>query len=139
MGKGGGPRSVRVRTQMRLWPPPGPQKFIHYWPPLSHQCRIHRCSPPQVLGRALRELPRSQVVLSTKVGRYGADPQDFDFSAERVTASVMESLERLQTSYIDIIQCHDIEFGDVDQVVAVVVEMWTRLRGVNKLQTHERQ
>ncbi|GIL92784.1 hypothetical protein Vretimale_11710 [Volvox reticuliferus] len=70
-----------------------------------------------VLGRALRDLPRSEVVLSTKVGRYGVDPRDFDFSAARVTASVAESLERLQVPYIDIIQCHDIEFGNLDQIV----------------------
>lgn len=49
-----------------------------------------------------------------QVGRYGEDV--FDFSAERVTASVSESLQRLQTDYIDIIQCHDIEFGDLDLV-----------------------
>jgi L-galactose dehydrogenase len=48
------------------------------------------------------------------VGRYG--PTTFDFSAERVVASVRESLARLQTPYIDIIQCHDIEFGSLDQV-----------------------
>jgi hypothetical protein len=47
-----------------------------------------------VLGRGLQALPREQYVLSTKVGRYGQET--FDFSAERVTASVRESLERLQ-------------------------------------------
>jgi L-galactose dehydrogenase len=48
------------------------------------------------------------------VGRYG--PELFDFSAERVTASVGESLARLQVPYIDLIQCHDVEFGDLDTV-----------------------
>lgn len=48
----------------------------------------------QVLGRGLQALPREQYVLSTKVGRYGQET--FDFSAERVTASVRGSLERLQ-------------------------------------------
>ncbi len=51
---------------------------------------------------------------SRQVGRYG--PESFDFSADRVTASVSESLERLQVDYIDVIQTHDIEFGDLDQV-----------------------
>ncbi|KAL6759906.1 L-galactose dehydrogenase [Haematococcus lacustris] len=68
-----------------------------------------------VLGQALRDLPRSEFVLSTKVGRYGQD--SFDFSAARVTASVAESLQRLQVPYIDIILCHDVEFGDLHQVV----------------------
>ena len=33
-----------------------------------------------------------------------------------MAASVRESLARLQIPYIDIIQCHDIEFGSLDQV-----------------------
>jgi len=68
-----------------------------------------------VLGKALKELPRDAYYLATKVGRYGDDA--FDFSAERVVQSVDESLERLQVEHIDIIQCHDIEFGSLDQIV----------------------
>ncbi len=82
----------------------------------------------QVLGRALQGLPRDRIVLSTKVGRYGPDVEHFNFSASRVTASVQESLERLQTSYIDIIQCHDIEFGDLDQVVNETLPALVKLR-----------
>ena len=52
----------------------------------------------QVLGRALKGLPRDKVIVATKVGRYGAD--SFDFSAERVTRSVHESLARLQASIV---------------------------------------
>lgn len=48
------------------------------------------------------------------MGRYG--PESFDFSRERVTASVLQSLKRLQVDYIDIIQTHDIEFVHLDQV-----------------------
>lgn len=48
----------------------------------------------QVLGRALKDLPREKIIVATKVGRYDSDT--FDFSAERVTKSVHESLERLQ-------------------------------------------
>ncbi len=68
-----------------------------------------------VLGKALATLPRDSYILATKVGRYGAD--EFDFSAARVTASVEESLRRLQVDHIDLIQCHDIEFGSLEQVV----------------------
>lgn len=49
------------------------------------------------------------------MGRY--DIAGFDFSAKRVVASVDESLERMGVDYIDLIQCHDIEFGDLDVVV----------------------
>uniref|UniRef100_A0A061SDH3 L-galactose dehydrogenase n=1 Tax=Tetraselmis sp. GSL018 TaxID=582737 RepID=A0A061SDH3_9CHLO len=62
----------------------------------------------QVLGRALKDIPRNKIVVATKVGRYGE--QEFDFSAERVTESVNESLRRLNLDYVDIIYCHDIEF-----------------------------
>ncbi|KAG2431139.1 hypothetical protein HXX76_009669 [Chlamydomonas incerta] len=70
-----------------------------------------------LLGKALQGLPRDQVVLATKVGRYGLNVEDFDFSAARVTASVRESLGRLQVEYLDLVYCHDVEFGDLDQVV----------------------
>ncbi len=68
-----------------------------------------------VLGKALREIPRHRYYLATKVGRYG--DAEFDFSARRVTASVDESLSRLKLEHIDIIQCHDVEFGDLDKIV----------------------
>jgi len=68
-----------------------------------------------VLGLGLSRLPRDQIVVATKVGRYGSNT--FDFSAARVTASVEESLKRLQLSYVDVIQCHDIEFVHLDQIV----------------------
>ena len=58
---------------------------------------------------------RQRVVLATKCGRYGVD--EFDFSAKRVLASIDESLRRLQTDYIDLFQVHDVEFGDVQQII----------------------
>jgi L-galactose dehydrogenase len=66
------------------------------------------------LGEALAGR-RERVVVSTKCGRYGFD--QFDFSAKRVTASIDESLRRLQTDYIDLFQVHDVEFGDVEQII----------------------
>jgi L-galactose dehydrogenase len=74
-----------------------------------------RTKAETVLGRALKGIPRDRYYLETKVGRYDTD--QFDFSAARVTASVDESLARLGVDYIDVIQCHDIEFGDLDQIV----------------------
>jgi aryl-alcohol dehydrogenase-like predicted oxidoreductase len=66
------------------------------------------------LGEALAGR-RERVVLATKCGRYGFD--DFDFSAKRVIASIDESLRRLRTDYIDLFQVHDVEFGDVQQII----------------------
>ena len=68
-----------------------------------------------VLGKAFKEIPRDRFILGTKCGRY--DVEKFDFTAERVTRSVDESLRRMGVDYLDIIQCHDIEFGNLDQVV----------------------
>ena len=73
-----------------------------------------------VLGTALKGIARDRYILATKVGRYGHTIADFDFSAKRVTASVDESLARIGVDHIDLIQCHDIEFGDLDQIVKAV-------------------
>jgi L-galactose dehydrogenase len=62
-------------------------------------------------------MPRDSYYLATKVGRYGKDQKDFDFSAGRVTQSVEESLARLNVDYVDFIQVHDMEFGDVNQII----------------------
>ncbi|KAL9238514.1 hypothetical protein vseg_012923 [Gypsophila vaccaria] len=69
-----------------------------------------------VLGKCLKVLgaPRDQYIVATKCCRY---KEGFDFSAERVMRSINESLERLQLDYVDIFQCHDIEFGSLDQIV----------------------
>lgn len=71
-----------------------------------------------VLGKALKQIPRDKYYLSTKVGRYGEDGKNtWDYSAERVTRSVYESMERLNIDYIDIINVHDVEFADLNQIV----------------------
>ncbi len=84
-----------------------------------------------VLGKALQGIPRHQYVLATKVGRYGED--EFDFTAARVTRSVDESLQRLGVDYIDIIQCHDIEYGSLDQVVEETLPALRRVQAAGKV------
>lgn len=82
-----------------------------------------------VLGKALREIPRSAYILSTKVGRYGADGvNSWDYSAARVTRSVYESMERLGVDYIDIINVHDIEFANPWQVAQETLPALVELR-----------
>lgn len=70
-----------------------------------------------LLGKALRGVRRDSYILATKVGRYGSQLADFDFSTQRVASSIEESLARLGVEYVDLIQAHDIEFGDVSQVI----------------------
>jgi len=86
-----------------------------------------------VLGKALKGIPRDRYYLETKVGRYGMEIEDFDFSAERVMASVDESLARLGVDYVDVIQCHDIEFGDLDQVVHETIPALRKLQEQGKV------
>lgn len=70
----------------------------------------------QLLGRCIKDLPREEIFVATKVGKY-IPGEDEDFSADRVTKSVHESLKRMQLDYIDLIHCHDIESAkDMKQV-----------------------
>ncbi|GFP86862.1 l-galactose dehydrogenase, partial [Phtheirospermum japonicum] len=58
----------------------------------------------------------------------------FDTSpAERVTRSIDESLERLQLDYVDFLQCHDIEFGSLDQIVTETLPALVKLKEAGKI------
>jgi L-galactose dehydrogenase len=87
-----------------------------------------------VLGKALKEIPRDKYFLATKVGRYGYEEEDFDFSARRVTESVDESLRRLNVDHIDLLQCHDIEFGSLDQIVNETIPALRKVQKQGKVQ-----
>jgi D-arabinose 1-dehydrogenase len=67
-----------------------------------------------VLGTALKalshEFPRSTYQLITKVGRYGPESSDFDYTPTALRASVHRSLRRLHTNYLDVVYLHDVEF-----------------------------
>jgi L-galactose dehydrogenase len=86
-----------------------------------------------VLGKALREIPREKYYLATKVARYGYKEEDFDFSAERVTRSVDESLARLGVDYIDFIQVHDMEFGSMEKIVNETIPALRKVRDQGKV------
>ncbi|MDZ8117012.1 aldo/keto reductase [Pontiella agarivorans] len=67
-----------------------------------------------VLGKALAGLPRDQYLLSTKTGKWcsydGVGDHIYDFSEDRIRASLQESMDRLGTDYLDIVHLHDIEY-----------------------------
>eukprot|EP00178_Gracilaria_changii_P007697 TRINITY_DN2417_c0_g2_i1.p1 TRINITY_DN2417_c0_g2~~TRINITY_DN2417_c0_g2_i1.p1 ORF type:complete len:329 (+),score=45.81 TRINITY_DN2417_c0_g2_i1:139-1125(+) len=90
-----------------------------------------RTKAETVLGKALRHLSRDSFVISTKVGRYDTDA--FDFSPQRVTQSVQDSMSRLGVDYIDIIQCHDIEFVDLDIIVNQTIPALLQLKSAGKV------
>lgn len=57
-------------------------------------------------------LPRCRLIVNTKVGRYEYHPlRQFDFSYDTTINSVRRSLERMNCTYIDVIQLHDPEFA----------------------------
>lgn len=84
----------------------------------------------QRLGAALRG-KRDRVVLATKCCRDGF--HEFDFSGPRVAASVEESLRRLDTDRIDVLQIHDVEFGTLQQVLDEALPAARRLQQQGKV------
>lgn len=74
---------------------------------------------------------RDRVVLATKVGRY--DIRDFDFSAKRVVRSIDESLLRLRTDHIDVIQAQDVEFTQFEEIVNITLPALERLKERGKV------
>jgi len=77
-----------------------------------------------VLGQALKlaNVPREDLFIATKVGRYIHENAEdgagfFDFSRKTIEESVKKSLELLQVDYIDLIQCHDIDFVDPKYII----------------------
>jgi L-galactose dehydrogenase len=85
------------------------------------------------LGRALQGVSREKYYLATKVGRYGADEKDFDFSPERVMRSVDESLKRLRVAHIDLIQCQDVEFTSIPRLVDETLPALQKLKRQGKV------
>ncbi len=81
------------------------------------------------LGKALKG-KRNEIILATKCGRYGL--RNFDFSYQRIIDSIDESLERLQTDYVDLYQLHDIEFGTKEQVLNEAVPAIQKIKQSGK-------
>ena len=93
------------------------------------------------LGDALRDRPRNDYVLSTKIGRLfhpGADPDSlfrdtpalhsvFDFSRDGVLRSLESSLDRLGVDRIDIVHVHDPD-DHLDQAIAESIPALVELR-----------
>ena len=74
----------------------------------------------ELLGEALAAsgADRASYFLETKAGRVHS--HGFDYSAAAVTASVRRSLQRLRTSYLDLVFCHDAEFVSAGEVLEAV-------------------
>ncbi|MBV9672676.1 MAG: aldo/keto reductase [Verrucomicrobia bacterium] len=80
------------------------------------------------LGKALKGISRDKYYLATKIGAYSEAKGDYDYSAERTERSLHESLRRLGVAYVDLLQCHDVEFADRDQIVNETIPALQRLK-----------
>jgi L-galactose dehydrogenase len=81
------------------------------------------------LGAALSGR-RKEVFLATKCGRY--ETHSFDFSPRRIERSIDESLTRLRTDYVDLLLAHDVEFGDLRQIIDETVPALRRIQESGK-------
>jgi L-galactose dehydrogenase len=92
-----------------------------------------RTMAEEVLGRALTGISREKYYLATKVGRYGREEKDFDFSPQRVVRSVDESLRRLRVAHIDLIQCQDVEFASIPSLAEETIPALQKLKRQGKV------
>lgn len=60
----------------------------------------------RVLGEALRSHPRDRYLIATKLYFPVGDEPDHGLSAAQIEKQLDRSLQRLQTTYIDLYQCH---------------------------------
>lgn len=81
----------------------------------------------ELLGAALdtpfvhANVPRKDLFYITKCGRITGD--EFDYSPAWIRKSVARSTQRLRTSYLDIVYCHDVEFVSPSEVLEAVKEL----------------
>lgn len=76
-------------------------------------------------AKTTQKYPRDSYMILTKAGRIAGD--SFDYSPEWIRYSVLRSLKRLHTPYLDLVYCHDVEFVSPAEVLAAVKEL-RRLR-----------
>jgi L-galactose dehydrogenase len=84
-----------------------------------------------VLGRALQGISRDRYLLATKIGQYPGQPRDY--TRGRVLQSFTESCRVLGTDYIDVLQCHDIEFADLTQIVEETLPALLELKQAGRI------
>lgn len=99
----------------------------------------------QRLGAVLRDKPRDEFVISTKVGRLlepndsgGQDPEGFDvpathrrvwdFTEAGIRRSIEESLERLGLGHVDIVYLHDPDVHDLRAGISEALPALEKLR-----------
>lgn len=85
-----------------------------------------------ILGKGLKTIDRSKIVLSSKAGKTASLPPEFNFKYDSIISSVESSLKRLQTDYIDIVFLHDIEYDRGSHLNVAMNEGLKALRQLKK-------
>lgn len=99
---------------------------------VAHGIRAFDTSPyygpaEELLGSALKsdrvqhQVNRDDYFLLTKVGRISGN--EFDYSPAWLNTSINRSLQRLGTSYLDVVYCHDVEFVSEEEVIGAIREL----------------
>ena len=112
-------------------------RAVHY--AIEHGINFFDVSPyygrtlaEERLGQALVG-KRDRIFLATKCGRYGKEVGDCDYSAQHVTASIDESLNRLGTDHVDLLQVHDVEMiADPNQIIHETIPALRKLQQAGK-------
>ncbi len=89
----------------------------------------------KLLGRAMKGR-RDQFIVATKIGWVGFDEEkqvsQYD-TVDKLIAGVESNLERLQTEYVDLVQCH-IDFREAN--MEVFVEGFQKLQAQGKVRAY---
>ncbi|KAL1875721.1 hypothetical protein VTK73DRAFT_9910 [Phialemonium thermophilum] len=81
----------------------------------------------QLFGAALSsptissEYKRGDYILMTKAGRI--KEKEFNYSPDWIRKSVARSLQRFNTTYLDVVFCHDVEFVSIEEAVTAVATL----------------
>lgn len=81
----------------------------------------------ELVGKALQDplitekYSREDFIVITKCGRINLET--FDYSKEHVQKSVARSMQRFNTTYLDVVFCHDVEFVSDEETVEAFSEL----------------
>ena len=82
-----------------------------------------------IIGKAIRGIPRDQLVLSTKKTTWGKEA----ITPADVRASLEASLKRLRTDYVDIYSLHGVGLDEYDYLASEIIPIFQQLQSEGKI------
>jgi len=83
----------------------------------------------EIIGQAIRGIPRHQLVLSTKKNTWGEHP----ITPAEVRLSLEASLKRLGTDYVDIYSLHGVDAEQYDHLASEIIPVFKQLQTEGKI------